>query len=339
MQRVPRPICARTIDCRRGPKFCVERLSGGVSNCVLLVRRLDALGADFVLKQARPQLDTPEPWFCTVERIWREIDVLHVCAEACGNDHVPAVLFEDRANYLFAMTAAPREHRVWKDELMAGRADRAIAEVCGRLMGRMHAATWQNPAIARQLSDDSVFDALRLDPYYRAVASAFPESRPWFDHLIEATRANRTALVHGDFSPKNLLVTGGRVLLIDFECGHFGDPAFDVGFFVSHLVLKAFEHAPRDEPYLSLVESFWDAYEAELIPSSGRDVVDGIASRGARHFAGCAWSRLDGKSRIDYLDEPARRDEVREVCRAVLRGETYRVPNVAKLCRNRLDRF
>jgi aminoglycoside phosphotransferase (APT) family kinase protein len=45
--------------------------------------------------------------------------------------------------------------------------------------------------------------------------------------------------VHGDFSPKNLLVWEGRVMLIDCEVGHYGDPAFDLGFFVTHLVLKA----------------------------------------------------------------------------------------------------
>ena len=55
----------------------VRELSGGVSNVVLLVR--PALGEAFVVKQARPQLRVPQPWFCGVERVLREIDVLRLC--------------------------------------------------------------------------------------------------------------------------------------------------------------------------------------------------------------------------------------------------------------------
>ncbi len=72
--------------------------------------------------------------------------------------------------------------------------------------------------------------------------------------------------MHADFSPKNLLVyDGGRgLMMVDFETGHYGDPAFDLGFFLSHLVLKAFYHAPRHEPLLELTEQFWIAYRETL---------------------------------------------------------------------------
>ena len=32
-----------------------------------------------VMKQARQQLRVPQPWFCGVERVLREIEVLHLC--------------------------------------------------------------------------------------------------------------------------------------------------------------------------------------------------------------------------------------------------------------------
>ena len=44
--------------------------------------------------------------------------------------------------------------------------------------------------------------------------------------------------MHADFSPKNVLITDERIVLVDFETGHLGDPAFDLGFFLSHLLLK-----------------------------------------------------------------------------------------------------
>src|SRR5687767_8813240 len=109
----------------------VSELAGGVSNVVLLVA-LPARGERFVLKQARGQLRVKEEWLCPVERIWREVEVLRACGgilrrAAKGQSRksrpgdllnlyrpvVPEVLWEDRANYCFAMTAAPPRNRTW----------------------------------------------------------------------------------------------------------------------------------------------------------------------------------------------------------------------------------
>ena len=49
----------------------IRELPGGVSNVVLYVERQTS--PDFVVKQAREQLRVAAPWFCSVERIWREV--------------------------------------------------------------------------------------------------------------------------------------------------------------------------------------------------------------------------------------------------------------------------
>jgi hypothetical protein len=64
-------------------QILVRALGGGVSNVVFYVERSAEAKArgqtDFVLKQARGQLRVAQPWFCSVERIWREAEVLRVC--------------------------------------------------------------------------------------------------------------------------------------------------------------------------------------------------------------------------------------------------------------------
>ena len=123
-----------------------------------------------MIKQARPQLRTRQAWFSNVERNWREADVLRICAGLLEHDDAPAttrapatprILFEDRANYLFAMAAAPSPHRVWKHDLLAGKIDPAVAVACGHLLGRLHAGSWQDPAIAGLLGDRTLFAELR----------------------------------------------------------------------------------------------------------------------------------------------------------------------------------
>ena len=315
----------------RDEHFVVRRPTGGVSNEVLYVARPDRADCDFVLKQARPQLRTPEPWFSSVERIWREVEVLRICqrllqTETSSEARLPGVLMaatprvlrEDRSNYLFAMSAAPPDHRVWKADLLAGRVEPTIAEACGRLLGRLHAGTWHDAEVARQLDDRRLYDELRLDPYYRFVARAQPRYAAAFERLIDQTWRERHSLVHADFSPKNLLVYDGGLLLVDFETGHYGDPAFDLGFFLSHLVLKAAYHAPAHEAFLALTVAFWNAYRAELSRVVAGDEIDRLERRAVENFAGCAWARLDGKSQVDYLTDPSHRNIVRGLCQELV---------------------
>jgi tRNA A-37 threonylcarbamoyl transferase component Bud32 len=316
----------------------IRELGGGVSNAVYHIAGTN--GDDFVLKQARDRLNVADPWFCGVERIWREIDVLRICERVILTSpldsplsvEVPHLLFEDRANYLYAMSAAPADHVVWKSELLAGVSRDDIARSCGTLLGALHARTWHDKAIADQLDDRQFFEELRIDPYYRQVARVHSDLAPAIDGLIDSVWGERHCLVHGDFSPKNILICGDRLMLIDFEVGHYGDPAFDLGFFLSHLVLKAAYHAPCDEPYLDIVGAFWLGYRAEIAKVVGPTDLDALVRRGILNLAGCALARLDGKSRIEYLDDAGRREAIRKLARTIFAEQPHDWSDVRRLC-------
>jgi hypothetical protein len=330
----------------------IRALPGGVSNVVLYVHRFDSQHPDFVLKQARPRLRVPQPWFCGVERIWREIDVLRICQKVLASGHAdgppdnrgfelpaartPAILFEDRENFLFAMSAAPVDHRVWKQMLLNCEFNDAIATACGDLLGKLHAGTWRDPVAARQLGDRKFFDQLRIDPYYRTVAGVHPDLASSLDRLIQSVWDHPLCLVHADFSPKNLLVYRGGLMMVDFETGHFGDPAFDLGFFLSHLVLKAFYHEPRHEACFALTESFYEAYQLRMAEKLTPVEYSELVARANQNFAGCTLARLDGKSQVEYLDDSRRRDQVRNVCRELFRVRPTAWSDVLGICRETL---
>jgi 5-methylthioribose kinase len=294
----------------------VRELAGGVSNVVLLVT-LPARGERFVLKQARNRLRVKEDWRCPIERIWREVEVLEVCgwvlrsappAKARFRPAVPEVLWEDRENYCYAMSVAPEEHRTWKEMLLAGWSTDSlfISATCGRLLGRLHAGTWRNPALAERFEDRAFFDQLRLDPYYRRAAKVHPDRALQLSSLVESVLANRLCLVHGDFSPKNLLISPGQALLIDFEVGHFGDPAFDLGFFLTHLVAKAVRAREQCRKYLLLVGVFWHFYRLELQAVATPSELADLKQRMILNLSGCLLARADGKSPLEYLTDAER---------------------------------
>ncbi|APW63446.1 Methylthioribose kinase [Paludisphaera borealis] len=291
-----------------GDRVSVRELSGGVSNVVL---RVDVDGREpMVVKQCRERLRVAVEWLARLDRIWVEHATLGVLADILPDGTVPKVLFDDRPEYLFAMTCAPEDSTTWKSLLMDGQADAGIASNLGTLLGTIHAEAPRHPALATTLADTSLFDELRVDPYYRTTARAHPALAPRIDALIAAMNLpeGRRTLVLGDFSPKNILVHGGGLILLDFECAHAGDPAFDLGFFLSHLALKRIHKSlqdPGDEPkYRALLDAFWTAYLDRVDDRLGPR--DELTRRAVEHTAACLLARVDGKSPVEYLDARGR---------------------------------
>ena len=66
--------------------------------------------------------------------------------------------------------------------------------------------------------------------------------------------------MHGDYSPKNILLYRDRLVLLDHEVIHFGDPAFDVGFSLTHLLSKALHVAFRRREFLDAAQSYVRTY-------------------------------------------------------------------------------
>jgi aminoglycoside phosphotransferase (APT) family kinase protein len=289
----------------------IRELSGGVSSTVLLVEPRDGSGR-FVLKQALPQLKVRQEWLCSRERIWREVEVLRWCddlltvrrsevgvPEEALTLRVPEVLFEDRENYCFAMTAAPAGHETWKARLLAGRAEEEIARACGRLLGTIHARSWGDQGIASELDDRMFFRDLRISPYFDRTAEVHASLADRIRAISAAIWDHRRCLVHGDFSPKNILIAGRELWLIDHEVGHFGDPAFDVGFFLTHLVLKTL--VVRLPKYFGLIVAFCGAYDSELSSVADDSEMSALEERTIGALAGCLLARVDGKSPVEYL--------------------------------------
>ncbi len=298
-------------------RVSAETLSGGVSNRVILARCETANPPALVLKQARRRLQVAQLWECGMERVFREIDTLKICQQILANGvdaslafapTVPRLVFEDRENFVFAMTAAPEQHVVWREQLLAGAANVEIARACGHMLAKLHGDSWLDPEVCSLLDDTTFFDDLRLDPYYRQISRVHGGLRQPVAELLESLQQHKRCLVHGDFSPKNLLVTDNQVILLDFEVGHFGDPAFDLGFFLTHLVIKAIRADDAFDAYWQLIDVFWTRYLHDLsagILSAGiapRE-LELLPQRVLRNLGACLIARVDGKSPVDYLPD------------------------------------
>ncbi|MCC6235016.1 MAG: phosphotransferase, partial [Verrucomicrobiales bacterium] len=213
-------------------------LGGGVSNRVVKVVR--ASGESWVLKQALEQLRVQAEWHCSVLRVHREALGMRWLAKLAPPGAVPRFLFEDGEHHLLAMEAVPSTYENWKEILLAGRVNPADFAGAGTLLATMHNRAMEfADDLVPIFEDRSFFDALRLEPFYEFSAERVPATGDFLRSLVLDTRARRSCLVHGDFSPKNILIDNDRMVLLDHEVIHWGDPMFDVGFFLAHALSKA----------------------------------------------------------------------------------------------------
>ena len=277
-------------------------LGGGISNKVVL-----AEGPVFraVLKQSLGQLRTETAWTSDRGRIFREAAAMRWMNARAGNraaGHIPALVFEDPASFTIAMEAAPSAAAMWKTQLFRGEMDPGVARVAGVTLGSMISASWQNAEAEQLFGDQTVFDQLRIDPYYRFTAVRRPDAAAYIHELISRSSGRRVSLVHGDFSPKNLLVYGRDLWVIDWEVIHFGDPSFDVGFLLNHLVLKSIAMPQHRAGMAELAKAFVDGLSANI----PRD-ADWIVPAALEHLPALLLARVDGKSPAEYLDAGMRK--------------------------------
>jgi 5-methylthioribose kinase len=287
----------------------ITPLGGGVSNTVLLV---ESAGRRFVLKQALAKLRVQEDWFADRRRILRECAAMRLLAPHLPAGAVPEILFEDAENCLFAMSAAPAEARTWKAMLLAGDTGAATAERVAAILAAMIRLSWASPDWEGRFGDQTAFDQLRLDPYYRFTAARHPDLGAHFEARIDLARRRRS-LVHGDFSPKNFLVAGDWVTAIDFEVIHYGDPSFDAAFLLNHLVLKSFYRPQWAAEYARLGRRFFEIAAAAL-PAGAEE----FEADTCRHLGCLLLARIDGKSPAEYIQDDALRARIRRFARRLI---------------------
>ena len=286
-------------------------LSGGVSSDIW---RLDSGGRTYCLKRALAKLKVADDWTAPVERNlyeWRWF-------ETVGGwfiDQPPRMSARDPERGVYAMAfLEPAQHPLWKAELLAGRVDVGFAEQVGQALGRIHAASAAEPALAARFDTDAYFHALRLDPYLLAAARRRPEAAAALEALAARTAGVRVALVHGDVSPKNILMGPRGPVFLDAETAWWGDPAFDLAFCLNHLLLKQ-RVAPQAA--MALDQSFTALAQAYLARVDW-EPPKALEARAATLLPGLLLARVDGKSPVEYLADEASRAPVRRAALALL---------------------
>ncbi|MCO5236500.1 MAG: aminoglycoside phosphotransferase family protein [Chitinophagaceae bacterium] len=272
----------------------VDLLSGGVSNKTVLLTRSN--GEQWVIKQALDKLRVKEDWYCDEKRIAIEYKALRWLFDVLPKGAVPAPVFFDDDNHVLCMVAVPPPHDNLKALILNGVVNPGLFKILGNLLGVMqHAGRSDREAISL-FRDKQYFKNLRIEPFYQFTASQLPEAKIFYDTLVARSLGVTETVCHGDYSPKNVLVRNGDVVLLDYEVMHYGDPMFDIGFFLCQMLCFINHLENKRAELKDAALEFWNSY----INSVGPVSVE-AEHRAADHTLGCLLARVKGRSPVDFL--------------------------------------
>jgi aminoglycoside phosphotransferase (APT) family kinase protein len=321
-------IRAATLVPRAAP-LNMRRLTGGVSSDIWLV---ETSATPFCVKRALPKLRVAMDWWAPVERNANEAAWFNTVATFMP-EAVPTVLAEDAEAGIFAMQYLPEaDYANWKTQLRDTKVVPAVAAEVGRRLARIHSVTARSPALAARFASDEIFRAIRLEPYLLATAQRHPALAGRLTQLSATTAATKHALVHGDISPKNILIGPRGPVFLDAECAWWGDPAFDLAFCLNHLLLKCLWVPHAAEAFLAAYETLSAAYRAGVEWEPAED----FERRTSALLPGLFLARVDGKSPVEYVTDEADKDRVRRTATALLQRPVAALAAIADAWRDQL---
>lgn len=272
----------------------VEVLTGGVSNVVIAITTANQ---KLVLKQALAELAVSEKWEADQRRAIVEANAIELFNKLTPNQ-VPKLIFLDPDRFILVLERVPVGSTVWKSDLLAGVINPDIGLKLGATLASWHNYGEKSAEAKIKFMEDSLFEQLRIDPFYRFVATKNPQIEVPIRKLINELEGDKTTVVHGDFSPKNIMVaTNDDIYILDFEVTHVGNPVFDLAFLTAHLLCKFFRTEDRLHAKLlaNTAISFMKEYQT----------LRRISPSVTRHAALIALARVEGKSPVNYLSTDA----------------------------------
>ena len=301
------------LDLLTGEGTKITALSGGVSSDIYLIEERDQ---KIVVKQALDTLKVKDLWQVDVERNLAEQKFIkHVSSFLPEN--MPRLLYCDEQHSFFVMEYL-EGYRDWKSHLLAGEVDPELARTAGAIIAAIHRRTWGDQQIASLFNNSDSFYALRIEPYLLTTAYRHPELEICIRTEAERLQRTRLCLIHGDYSPKNIMIGQGKMVILDCEVACYGDPAFDLAFLFNHFLLKALFHSHNHKPFISLLAHTWQSYRSFFNVSDHT-----LERRAARLLLMLMLARIDGKSPVEYIDAELQKRSVRNFVYELLTQEIF----------------
>ena len=308
---------------KKDSDYFIKYCKGGVSGTVVYLK-VD--GKEMIVKQALAQLKTKETWLCDPNRMFTEQESNRIYHEILPTAS-PEVYFYDGDNYIYCREAIPDGCDMWKSDLMTGKLDFECARKSIEILALVHNHCSRDKRVAEIFDNKDIFYSLRISPYLEFTSAKHPALESIFTQYSKKLMDSKLTLIHGDFSPKNIMVNGRDISVLDFEVAHYGHPMFDMAFFANHFVLKSIRFPELKDAFLNMLLYMCHIYFKNIDFTDAKELeLDSV-----RLLALLMLARVDGKSPVEYIKEDEMKEVVRTIAYKIIENNLSTFDEVAKL--------
>ena len=295
--------------------YIVEKLSGGVSSDIWKITNENCI---YCLKKAKNKLDVKEDWYVPIERNIYEYEWYNEVNKLNSNI-APKVIYSDSKNFFFIMEYFDeKKFPLWKKELFKSNIDISFSQSVAQNLSFIHLNSFNNNELKNKFDTIKLFEDLRIDPYIRFTATIHDDIKNKLLDIANDLHNKKITLVHGDISPKNILINNKKPIFLDAECAWYGDPAFDLAFCINHLLLKSIK-LPKVKKLL--YKSFITLSDTYLMKVKWEDPKL-FEKRTILILSALMLGRIDGKSPVEYITSNYDKQLVRSFSKSIIQNPT-----------------
>ena len=279
----------------KNTRFKCKKITDGVSSDIWHV---NTSKKDFCIKRALSKLTVKEDWFAPIDRNNFEANYFKACKNLIPNSF-PKILGHDNKDFVLAMEWFDnKRYNLWKKKLIAKEVSFKDAERVAIVLAKIHSFFFNKKRYEKTFTNDKTFFALRIEPYILFTSKFYPKYKKSFLEAAKSLTLNKSTLIHGDFSPKNILIGKKYPIILDAETACWGDPIFDLSFCSKHIILKGFFNSDTQNKYTKLLNKFIIKYFSNLKITNKNNTI----KRYLNLLPILLLARVDGKSPVEYLN-------------------------------------
>jgi aminoglycoside phosphotransferase (APT) family kinase protein len=230
-------------------------------------------------------------------------------------ESAPDVIAEHPGAGMFVMEFLdPERYPAWSRVLEGERVEPWIAAEIGHLLGRLHAASATSSGIQQRFPSATNFRALSVTPRLRDAAAVHADCTAALEAVYNRLDQHRIALVHGAFTPDNVLVGPRGPVVVDADCATCGDPVFDFAAMLAELALWMLWRPRKRAEYAACFDTFHRTY----LPHVTWEMTRVAEARAAQLVPALLLGALEAPAPARRVVDPAEEANAREAARTLL---------------------
>ena len=301
-----------------------RKLAGGVSSEVYHVKTDKN---DYCIKRSLKKLLVKKEWIVDTNRIKFEYYWLNHCRKILNKNIPKTYEFNNKKKYIVMEYLNNSKYKTLKELYFKKIINQNTTRLISKHLFKIHSKSNNYKTKKLFQGNSNNFNDLRLDPYFNEVGRVYPKYKKYIKILNKDYLINSKTLVHGDFSPKNILIGKNKIVYLDAECCNFGDPVFDLVFFSNHLLIKSIFIKDKSKEFIKSYITFYKEYLKNFNAKNYKLYINRIIKMTPIMML----ARIDGKSPVEYINSNKIKNTIRNKSFLLLDNKINSLNDIVKI--------